>query len=237
MEEIQEEIQGEVPDVTPEVVEPQISQETIDRARMMGWRPKEEFPGDPERFTPADKYVERAENLMPVLKSQLGKYENKISNLEAQVESQKKTTEKLLKMGETVQKRAYDQAKRELTAKQVQAVSDGNVEEWQKLEDKKDSLPQPEPIEAEEPKSSPEFDAWVVNNDWYHNDKDMNAFSGVLGQRIQDENPNMPYAQILEAVEKKIKETFPAKFENPNREIPSVVDGSTNRQVAGKSNG
>ena len=110
-----------------------------------------------------------------------------------------------------------------------------SLAEWQKLEDKKDNLPQPEPIEVEESVKNPVFDAWVANNDWYHNDKDMNAFSGVLGQRMQDKNPNMPYDKILQAVEAKIKETFPAKFENPNRNIPSAVDGGETRQVAAKS--
>ena len=236
-EEIQEEVQGEVPEIEEVPRETEISQEIIDRARMMGHIPKEEFRGDPEKWVPPDKYVERAENLMPVLKSQLGKYENKISNLEAQIESQKKTTEKLLKMGETVQKRAYEQAKRDLTAQQVQAVSDGDVEKWQRLEDQKESLPQPEVIEAEQPVSSPVFDQWRSGNEWYLKDEDMTDFANLYGQKMQQQNPNMPYDQILTSVEKKIKETFPTKFENPNREIPSAVDGSTNRQVTEKSNG
>ena len=128
--EAQEEIQGEVvdiPDVSHETV-PEVTQEVKDRARGMGHRSKEEWRGDPEKWVPADKYVERAETLMPIMKSQMGKYENEISSLKATVESQKKTTEKLLKMGETVQQRAFDQAKRELTQQQVQAVTDGDVE-------------------------------------------------------------------------------------------------------------
>ena len=236
-EEIQEEVQGEVPEIEEVPRETEISQEIIDRARMMGHIPKEEFRGDPEKWVPPDKYVERAENLMPVLKSQLGKYENKISNLEAQIESQKKTTEKLLKMGETVQKRAYEQAKRDLTAQQVQAVADGDVEKWQKLEDQKESLPQPEVIEAEQPVSSPVFDQWHTGNEWYLKDEDMTDFANLHAQKLTKQNPNMPYEQVLQTVEKKIKETFPTRFANPNREVPSAVDGSTNRQVTPKSNG
>ena len=228
------EVQGEVPALP---AEPQISQEVVDRARGMGHRSKDEWRGDPDKWVPADKYVERGETLIPIMKSQMGKYENKITNLEAIVESQKKTTEKLLKMGETVQKRAYEQAKRDLTQQQVQAVSDGNVEEWQKLEDKKDNLPQPEPIEAEAPVASPVFDQWHTGNEWYLKDEDMTDFANLHGQKVQKQNPNMPYDQVLQTVEKKIKETFPAKFENPNRNIPSAVDGGETRQVAAKSNG
>ena len=234
--ETQEEIQGEVPDVQPEVVKPQISQEVIDRARMMGHIPKEEFRGDPERWVDAEKYVERAESMMPIMKSQMGKYENKIFSLEAQVESQKKTTEKLLKMGETVQKRAYEQAKRELTQQQVAAVSDGDVEKWQKLEDQKDSLPQPEVIEIE-PVSSPVFDQWHTGNEWYLKDEDMTDFANLHAQKITKQNPNMPYEQVLQTVEEKIKKTFPANFENPNRDTPSPVDGGQSREIAPKATG
>jgi hypothetical protein len=85
--EAQEEAQGEAPEIVPQA-NPEIAQ----RAKMMGHIPKEEFRGDPEKWVDADKYVERAENLMPILKSQLGKYENEISSLKATVDGQKKTT-------------------------------------------------------------------------------------------------------------------------------------------------
>jgi len=235
--EIQEEleVQGEVPDVPHETKE--ISPEIIERARMMGWRPKEEFPGDPSKFTPADKYVERAETLMPVLKSQLGKYEDKISILEATVESQKKTTERLLKMSETVQQRAYEQAKRELTQQQVQAVADGDVEKWQKLEDQKEKLPKPEIIEAEKPVENPIFNQWKTGNEWYLTDKKMTLFANAFAQDYWAQNPNLSYDQVLKVVEKEVKETFPSKFDNPNRNIPSAVDGGTNREITTKQTG
>ena len=234
--ETQEEVQGEVVDI-PDVSHETITQEVVDRARGMGHRSKEEWRGDPEKWVPADKYVERAETLMPIMKSQMGKYENEISSLKATVESQKKTTEKLLKMGETVQQRAFDQAKRELTQKQVQAVTDGDVDKWQKLEDQKDNLPQPEVITAEEPVESPVFNQWHTGNEWYLKDEDMTDFANLHAQKVTKQNPNMPYDQVLQTVETKIKETFPAKFENPNRAIPSVVDGGQNREIAPKVNG
>ena len=237
--ETQEEIQGEVvdiPDVSHETV-PEVTQEVKDRARGMGHRSKEEWRGDPEKWVPADKYVERAETLMPIMKSQMGKYENEISSLKATVESQKKTTEKLLKMGETVQQRAYEQAKRELTQKQVQAVTDGDVEKWQNLEDQKDSLPQPEMIKVEEPDSSPVFDQWHTGNEWYLKDEDMTDFANLHAQKVTKQNPQMPYDQVLQTVETKIKETFPTKFENPNRDIPSAVDSGQNREIAPKAAG
>ena len=223
------EVQGEVPEIVPDQIDPQI----IERAKLMGHIPKEEFRGDPSKWVPADKYVERADNLMPILKSQLGKYEGEIANLKATVENQKKTTEKLLKMGETVQQRAYEQAKRELTKEQAQAVADGDVTKWQQLEDQKEGLPRPEPVVVEE--VNPVFNQWHTGNEWYLKDEDMTDFANLHAQKLTKQNPSLSYDQVLKKVEDKIKETFPQRFENPERSKPSVVDGGVTREIVTKS--
>ena len=221
-EELQEEVTTEVAtEVTTEV-----PQEVQDRARLMGHIPLEEFKGDPKRWVPADKYVERAENLMPILKSQLGKYETKILNLESTVESQRKTTDKLLKMSEKIGTQAYEQARRELNQKQLEAVKEGDVEAYTVIEGEKEKLEKPEIIEAPaEPQSNPSFDSWKGDNSWYGTDPDMAMFADSYGQQYKQTNPNATYEQVLEASSSKIKEVFPHKFENPNRNLPSSVDG------------
>jgi hypothetical protein len=217
----EDEIQEEVPPETP----PEVPQEVQDRARLMGHIPLEEFKGDPKRWVPADKYVERAESLMPILKSQLGKYESKILNLESTVESQRKTTEKLLKMSEKIGTQAYEQAKRELTKKQMLAVENQDVEAFEQIEKEKDLLVKPEPIEAPpEPQSSPSFDSWKGENSWYGTDPDMAMFADSYGRQYKQTNPNATYEQVLAEASKKVKNVFPHKFENPNRNIPSPVD-------------
>ena len=224
------EVQGEVPDVPHETI-PEISQEVIERAKMMGHIPKEEFRGDVSKWVDAQKYVERADNLMPILKSQLSKYEGEISNLKATVESQKKTTEKLLKMGETVQQRAYEQAKRELTKEQAQAVADGDVTKWQQLEDQKEGLPKPEPVVVEE--VNPVLNQSHTGNEWYLKDEDMTDFANLHAQKLTKQG--LAYDQVLQKVEEKIKQTFPQMFENPERSKPSVVDGGATREIVKKA--
>ena len=215
-EEIIEEVQEEA---APK--EPEIPQEIINRAKMMGHIPKEEFRGDPEKWVPADKY---AENLMPILRSQLGKYETEISSLKSTLEAQRKTTEKILKMSEKSQKIAYEQAKKDIMREQAQAVSDGDVEKWQKLEEKKESLPQPEVIVAEEPKN-PIYDQWAAQNSWINEpDSDMAIFANSYGPIVQEKYPNISYPELLKKVEEKVKEVFPQKFSNPNRQNQTVVD-------------
>lgn len=213
--------------------------EIVERAKTMGHIPKEEFKGDPEKWVPPDKYVERAETLMPILKSQLrkfeektGQYETEISGLKTSLETQKKTTEKLVKMSSTISQQAYEKAKRDLTMKQAQAVKDADVDKWQVLEDQKDKLEKPEPVTIEEasaPSKSPIFNNWHVSNDWYAKDSDLTIFADAYGRSVAEATPGLPEDQLLSRVEAKVKEAFPHKFTNPNRQAANTVDGGSER--------
>ena len=41
--------------------------ETEDKARRLGWVPKEEFKGDPENWRSADEFMARGEQLLPIV--------------------------------------------------------------------------------------------------------------------------------------------------------------------------
>ena len=226
-EEIQEVQEQEVQEIDPQIVE---------KAQRMGWIPPEQFKGSKDNFVPADQYVKRAEEMMPIMKTQLNKYDEKVQKYESEImglkstlDAQKKTTEKLVKMSKTISERAYEQAKRDLVKQQAQAVSEGDVEKWQALEDQKEKLERPEPVEMEkEPvQQNPVFDQWHQNNDWYIKDADMTIWANGYAQQIQSQSPNMPYDQVLKTVETKAKQVFSHKFENPRREDPAPVDSSS----------
>jgi chromosome segregation ATPase len=238
-EKIQEdEIKEEVPEETPPAP-PEIATEVIDRAKGMGWIPEEEFKGDKKRWRPANEYVQRADEMLPIMKSQMGKYETKISTLENTIEDQRKTTEKLIKMSEKVGEEAYKRAKRDITQQQVQAVTDGDVETWQKLEDKKDDLKPPEPVEpvkTEPEPLNPAFEEWHGKNDWYLKDKEMTNFANEFGRMI---NPNneMAVNEWYSKVEDRVKAVYPDKFTNPARANASPVDGGSVQPAPSSSDG
>lgn len=215
-----------------EIIPIQPESEVIDRAKLMGWVPKEEFKGDESRWRPADEFVSRADELMPIMKAQLRKYETELSGLKTTIEEQKKTTEKLVKMGETVSQQAYERAKRELVQQQMEAVATGNVTAWERLEGEKEKLVKPEPIPVPENRVeplNPDFQQWHQGNDWYLKDEDMTMFANTYGQKLAKDTPNLPYPQWLANVEDKIKKAFPHKFTNPKRDAASIVDSGAGR--------
>ena len=224
-----------------EIVEEEINEEAIaaqqeieGRAKNMGWIPKEEFRGNPDRWRPAEEYVKRADELMPIMKSQLGRYEGEITTLKTTIDKQTKTMEQLVKMSEGVGKREYDRAVADLKAKQFAAVKEGDAEEWQKLEDEKDKLPKPDQIKFEAttaPATQPEYEEWQAENDWYQKDEQMTLFADAYGDNLSKNNKNLKYSEFLKMVEDETRRAFPHKFTNPNRARAAAVDTGDTRSV------
>lgn len=52
-------------------------------ARTLGWRPQSEYTGDPEKWVDAETYVARGKEVMPILKANNRKLEERLSALDA----------------------------------------------------------------------------------------------------------------------------------------------------------
>lgn len=227
----------------------QAQQELETRAKGMGWIPESEFKGDASRFTSAEDYVERADNLMPIMKATMGKYETtigqqktQIDNLTATVKAQQESTDKLIKMSNNVGEQAYLRAKKDIQVKQLTAIKDGDTDTYMTLEDQKDNLEKPEQIIATPERSDqpggtsenvPEYDAWIPNNAWYTQDKDLEIFADGVKNDLHKTDPNLSYTQVLDKITERTRAAFPQKFTNTNRDNANVVDGGTERFTGG----
>ena len=67
-------------------VESAADAETQTRAEAMGWVPPARFKGDPERFIDADKFIERGETVLPIVKAQLAETRTNFEKLQKQNE-------------------------------------------------------------------------------------------------------------------------------------------------------
>jgi len=212
----------------PPIADPEVEK----RARLMGWMPKENFKGDPERWQPADAFVKRADELMPIMKTQLRKYEDRISRQDTELSEVRKTLERIAKTSEKAMERAYEQAKSDIIKKQAAAVAAGDTETWANLEQEKDKLEKPEKIEVKPTETRPNeenpmFKSWHQENEWYLTDPAMTRYANAYAQ--ENANAGIPYTQWLEMIEGAVKEAFPHKFNNPARKTPAPVDAGSNR--------
>lgn len=212
-----------------ESIAPQEPQEQIvadpyeSEARDQGWKPKEEYEGDPNKWRPAKEFVERGELF------------GKIDSLGKELKDTKKALKMLQEHHSKVKETEYNRAVTELKSLQKKHLEEGNSDEYLKttelLTDLKAEQKAREVMsqqQAAQPQVDPRFVEWQEKNSWYNKDKDMRQFADTLGLGYAQANPGMDPDDVLEYVSKQIKLTYKDKFENPNRTKPSAVEGSNN---------
>ena len=209
-----------------------MSEDVEQRARAMGWVPQEDFRGDEERWVDAETFLDRGENIMPILKERLSKFEKERELTTAKLEKVTQNLEKFAEYHKQTYKRAYDNAFRDLEAKKREAVGAGDTDAYDKLQQEYEDLQkevddlrsQQAPEQVAE---SPVFQGWLSENSWYNDDQDMRYFVDALGANLQANqvytNDNDFYAELS----RRAKLAFPHKFTNPKQVAPATVEGDT----------
>lgn len=213
--------------------------EIEEKASKMGWVPQEEWKGDPDKWRPAEEFVERGENIVPIMRERIDK-------LEKELEVISKLNKSELKK---VRESAYDQAKKEyekelqsLNKEKFAAIQEADVEKYQQIEGKISNLKKPEEPKEEEPQVNPVFEEWRSKNAWYapdlnnvgDADETLTLFANAVAAKIQAEKPGLSPEQFFGEVEKRVKAEFPHKFENPKRKEPGMAESGHQSTPKGK---
>lgn len=192
-------------------------------ASAIGWAPKDEFKGDPDKWVDAATYLERGKTVMPILKASNKRLEGEAARLSAEVSrltqlfaASQESIQALQEAHSEATKQAVERAKAELRAQIKLAREEGDVDAELAAQDKLDDLRQKPP--AAKPNGGqgapdggaqldPEFVAWVKENDWYGKDarKTMKA-AGIAQQlRADPDNDHLVgkafYDRVLELME------------------------------------
>lgn len=183
-------------------------------AREKGWKPKEEFQGDPDEWIPAKEFVERGP-----LYDALHKANKEIKRLK---QNQDAFREHYNKVEETAKQKAISALKMDLD----EAAEERDIKKALDIKDRINAIEQEQPVESTRDTT---YDKWVENNSWYDKDKTMRQFATGIGYGLRSEHPDWTLDEVFSEVTKMTKETFPEKFENPNRVKPSVVEGAKNK--------
>lgn len=203
--------------------------EIEEKAAKMGWVPQEEWKGDPDKWRPAEEFVERGENIVPIMRERIDK-------LEKELEVISKLNKSELKK---VRESAYEQAKKEyekelatLNKEKFEAIQEADVDKYQQIEGKISKLQKPEAPKEESPQVNPVFEEWHQKNPWYapdisnvgDADETLTLFANAIAGKIQAEKPGLPPDKFFAEVEKRVRAEFPHKFENPKRKEPGIAE-------------
>lgn len=198
-----------------------------------GWSPKEEWKGDPEQWVDAKEFVERGENIRPILQANNRKLRGEVEKLNQRVDELLQTNAEVKNfMGSAVEKERKEKEKlvRELEEARSKAVSDGDGEAFDRADRQLKKL-QEAPQQDYQP--SPEMAEWMRDNSWYDpqsSDYDVDRAAMVDGAltKVLRTRPDLKGTgrRLLEACVDEAKKMNPSLFgeerktevEAPNRE-------------------
>lgn len=189
-------------------------------AREQGWRPKEEFEGEPEKWRPAREFVERGELF------------GKIDTMGRELKETRKALKLLQEHHTKVKEVEFNRAVAELKQLQKKHLEDGNSDAYlnttEMLTDLRAEQKAREVVKQQVPNQpDPRFVEWTEKNKWYNTDTEMKEYADTIGMGYAQRNPKMDPEEVLTYVAEQVKQRFKDKFVNPNRNKPNSVEGNS----------
>lgn len=209
----------------------QIDPELEKEARSMGWRPKDQFPGNPDNWVDAEEFVERGKHIMPILlennkrlKKDLLTRDEKIGSLEETVKNSQKAVAALRKQFSEITKHEVEKAKQDLKARLREARENGDIDEELEIREELDNVTaaakkaQEEHDEAADdvtaPTTSqqkgmhPDFPVWQKLNPWFGKDQEKTDEFLKLAQQLRSES-DLEGAEFFEEVKRQMPDNDP----------------------------
>lgn len=211
----------------PETKAPEQTDPYVARALEMGWKPEDNWEGSPEDFIDAKEFVRR----QPLFE--------KIEHQSKAIKQLNQAFEALKTHHTKVKEAEFQRALKTLKEARKEAMIEGETERALAYEQKIEEVEQQkndfdEDVKTVEipktPEAHPEFLAWQKQNSWYGRDTELREFADTYGITLA--RKGMQPAEVLEAVAKKVKQAFPEKFHNPNRDKPGAVEAPTRRAAS-----
>jgi hypothetical protein len=220
--------------------------EVEERARRMGWVPREEFRGEPGTWRDAAEFVERGTNLLPVLQQQLRAMDRRAAQAQQEFaayrEESTRTVAELTQMLRSADERARARQLREVEQRRAEALASGDQAAFQAADAERDSIRQaaaeaPPPVDAQAAPAAPaharpapvapEVVAWVQANPWFNADPEAQRDAVALFGQIEQARPDLSLAERLALTRQKVARLHPQHFQNPRRDAPAAVGSST----------
>lgn len=196
-------------------------------ARRAGWKPKDDFDGDPDEWVTARQFVRN------------GEYLKKIHNSNRKIKKLEDTIGALANQHKKIFDAGYEKAKRELKSQYRQALKEGDDSVAEQVEEQLDALDKkykeevktydvakPDPAQNN---VHPDFANWVKDNDWFIKEPTMRAHAEIVGVAYAQENEGISNVEVYDYVTKEMKKRYPEKFPTTEhkRERPNTVEQDT----------
>jgi len=233
-ENVEENIDTDVDVDEDEDINTDVDTDVEDRARRMGWVKEDNFKGDKNRWVSAEKFLERGETELPIMRERMKKLDGTVVGLKNTISSMKKTFGDFREYQKGLSEKAYAKALKDITKKQRLAAEDGDLETFDRMEEEKSNLTLdiPEYVDNRKSESEEEFDDWLSENKWFNKNKKLRNYAAKMSEFISDET-GLTGIDLYNEVKKETKDRYPEDFEENNaprrrrRATTVVSDGET----------
>lgn len=197
---------------------PELSAEE-QRAWDDGWRPEEQFEGDPTRWKTAREF------------NMYGEFQTEIRQLKSADRQKDKDVEDRIAGLNKYHQAQMDSKVKELKSQQREAVQNADTEEFDRIQGQIDdvkSQAEPAPTPAGQPDKDPTIAAWEEKNPWINADGEKANDAIAIWNSYAKANPNGTIQDALSHVEGKINRLYPDEQPvNHRREQPSMSERPT----------
>jgi hypothetical protein len=227
-----------------------VSQDIRHEAESQGWVPKERFRGNEADWVDAEVFVKRGREILPILRKN---NENLIKDLNAtkqQLQDFREAAEEFKKFQkESYQRKAQDYEKQiaEIKESRAQAISDGDGQKVNALDDaldqaKEDFKEAKQAVKDADavrtPDSTPSaiepgLQQWLDRNTWFGEDKRMTGIVNGIGESLRLEFPLLKGQPFLDKLDEVLAEEFPNKFGKKQSPSSRVESGSGRQSRSG----
>lgn len=215
--------------VSEDIKKPEYSELEL-KAIDQGWDP--EHTGDD--FVSAKEYIRVGEIIEAKRKAS-----KEAQELHKKLDEQNRTLQRIVEHNKAVEKATREATLRELEAERIKKIEEGDVVGVTALEAKRATI---EAATTTQQESTSNFDIhpsdvpavvkfktdnrdWLVSSD--PTDRLMQNYVAQKAQEFVRFNPNIDPETALSTIKQGLKETFPDKFKNPNKDKPALTGKST----------
>jgi hypothetical protein len=218
------------------------------KARRLGWVPKEEFRGDPDKHRSAEEFLRRGEEILPILQRDNKRLHENFGKVEKELKETRETLQSFAEFTQKNAEREYKKSLRELEARLDAAIETADVTQARQLRKEIAELdggppapkPKPEPVgEPDKPAVDPEVASWIEQNDWFNKSASLRTYAVEEFGELEKRYPGKSQTELLAEVKQRTVDRFPDKFGiNPKRENAAAVASPSAegaRRKAGKT--
>lgn len=196
-------------------------EEAANKAHALGWRDKDEFSGDPEKFTDAKTFLQKANENIPMLRENYRKIDAQNQRFSEQIEQLTKQIAGVNQRLADAERKGYEKAVADIEAAQRAAALDGDMEKYDALQKRKDDLAPKGTTNPVQTQTRGEelpiedriaLEIFQSQNPWFRQDSELNEDMCSFVMGIKSRNPNISMSEVLQRAKEKVVKANPQKF-------------------------